>query len=250
MDALPQISLGTAVLLIFAICAAYMFIRGLIRTIVNLSILALSVWVGFYTWQQAPTLAIRWTGETSPLITTGLPILALVLSFIILRKILRFFLTPVSAQSEEFEEPEAQRSLFGRLFITFILATILCLIAAAVLHHITSVSEIRHHSKSGDVPNTATRIKKSLETLIPSSWLEKLDPLATQPRVELAKWFANQSETKAKKEKPDQEPVPAILENPELISLAEKGRFSTLLRHPLLTEAINDPTVMKILGIK
>jgi hypothetical protein len=250
MDALPQISMGTAVLLIFAICAAYMFIRGLIRTIVNLSILALSIWVGFYTWQQAPTLAIRWTGETSPLITNGFPILALVLSFVILRKILRLFLTPVSTQQEDFEEPEAQQPLFGRLFITFILATILCLIAAAVLHHITSISEIRHHSKSGDIPNTATRIKKSIETLIPSSWMDKLDPLATQPRIELAKWFASQSEIESKEEKTAEQPVPPILENPELISLAEKGRFSTLLRHPLLTEAINDPTVMKILGIK
>ncbi len=245
MEALPQISLGTAVLLVFAICAAYMFVRGLIRTIVNLSILALSIWVGFYTWQQAPALAIQWTNQTSPVITTGLPILAFVLSFMIFRKILRFFLTPVPVLNEDFEE-ESRPSVLGRLFITFFLAAILCLLGAAVLHHITSVSEIRQHSESGKHPTMATRIKKSLDAIIPKSWMDRLDPLATEPRIELAKWFASQSQT-SKAETPPHAP---ILDNPELKSLAEKGRFSTLLRHPLLTEAINDPIVMKALGIK
>lgn len=250
MEALPQISIGTAILLIFAFCAAYMILRGLLRTIVNLSVLALSACSGFYTWQKAPGLAIQWTDGTSPLITTGLPILALVGSFITLRKILRFFLSPLPSQSEESDEPGVRRSLFGRLCITFMLATILCLIAAAILHHFSSVSEIRHHSRSGDIPGTAARIKTSLESIIPQAWMETIDPLASPSRVQLAKWFASRPEDTTAPDRPDAAPIPAILDHPELVSLAKKGRFSTLLRHPLLTKAINDPAVMRILGIK
>jgi hypothetical protein len=47
------------------------------------------------------------------------------------------------------------------------------------------------------------------------------------------------------------EPISRVLifDNSELISLAKKGRFSTLLRHPMLTKALNDPLVKKALGI-
>jgi len=41
-----------------------------------------------------------------------------------------------------------------------------------------------------------------------------------------------------------------VIDNPELLSLAKKGRFSTLLRHPLLIQAINDPAIKKALGVK
>lgn len=259
MEALSQISLGAAVLLIFAVCAVYMLIRGLLRTMTNLSVIALSSWIGFLTWQKAPSFAYQWTNQTSPLITTGLPILAFILSFILIRKILKFFFTPISTQPEEYEdEPPPSRSLIGKLFITFIFASVLCLIAAAILHHFTSIAEIRDHAKNSnsqsDFPSFAVRLKKSLSNAIPVSLMDKLDPLASEPRVELAKWIASASEnpSKAKTDPKTGDPVPraSVVENPELLSLAKKGRFSTLLRHPLLTEAINDPTVKKALGIK
>src|SRR5687767_7814477 len=104
MEALSQISLGAAVLLIFAVCAVYMLIRGLLKTITNLSVLGLSVWIGFLTWQKAPSFAFQWTNQTSPLITTGLPILTFILSFILIRKILRFFFTPISPQPEQYDD--------------------------------------------------------------------------------------------------------------------------------------------------
>lgn len=256
MEALSQISLGAAVLLIFAVCAVYMLIRGLLKTITNISILGLSVWIGFLTWQKAPSLAIQWTGQTSPIITTGLPVLTFILSFILIRKILRFFFTPISTQPEEYDDAPPPRSFVGKLFVTFIFATVLCLIAAAVLHHFTSVAEIRDHVKNGDskndLPGYAVRLKSSLMSAIPVSLMDKLDPLASEPRVQLAKMIAENSrkplstETEATT---DQEQA-AILKDPELISLAKKGRFSTLLRHPLLTKAINDPLVKMALGIK
>jgi hypothetical protein len=44
-------------------------------------------------------------------------------------------------------------------------------------------------------------------------------------------------------------PYVLVINNPELIALAKKGRFSTLLHHPLLSEALKDPLVKKLLGI-
>lgn len=259
METLSQISLGGAVLLIFAVCVGYMLIRGLLKTISNLSILGLSIWIGFLTWQKAPSLALQWTNQTSPLITTGLPILTFILSFILIRKIIRFFLTPISTQPEEYDDtPPPSGSFAGKLFVTFIFATVLCLIAAAVLHHITSVAEIRDHAKNGgdetNLPGFAVRLKNSLTNAIPASLMDKLDPLASEPRVELAKMIASNTKGASSPETDPAtgQPIPRveIVKNPELVSLAEKGRFSTLLRHPLLTEAINDPLVKKALGIK
>jgi len=257
MEAFTQISLGTAALLIFAVCAAYMLIRGLLRTIINLSILATSSWVGFQAWQNAPTLAFQWTQQTSPFITTGLPVLAFLLSFLLLRKILRFFFAPIATQPEEHDEPDPPRSILWRLFVTFTLASVLCLIAAVVLHHITSVSEIREHAKQDGTtrtaPDFASRLKTSLSNTIPESLMEKLDPLASQPRIQLAKLIATHSQNPHQPEIDPQtgEPVPRalIVDKPELISLAKEGRFSTLLRHPLLSEALNDPRVRKALGM-
>ncbi|MES2981082.1 MAG: hypothetical protein V4727_02120 [Verrucomicrobiota bacterium] len=259
MEALSQISLGAAVLLIFAVCAVYMLIRGLLRTITNLSVLGLSIWIGFLTWQKAPSLAFQWTNQTSSLITTGLPILTFILSFIIIRKILRFFFTPISTPPQENDDgPPPSRSLTGKLFVTFIFASVFCLIAAAVLHHITSVAEIRDHAESGGAenpfPGFAVRLKNSLTGAIPASLMDKLDPLASEPRVQLAKMIAGSSEKSSQQEMDPKtgQPIPSagVVDNPELVSLAKKGRFSTLLRHPLLTEAINDPMVKKALGIK
>jgi hypothetical protein len=258
MEALSQISLGAATLLIFAVFAVYMLIRGLLRTITHLSILAISLWIGFLTWQEAPSLAIQWTNQTSPFITTGLPILTFILTFILIRKIFRFFFTPISTQSEtDDSDHPPTRSLTGKLLVTFIFTSVLCLIAAGVIHHITSITEIREYAKNGgienDIPGFSSRLKKSLTSSIPDSLMDKLDPLGSQPRVQLAKMIAESSEKPSHSAIDPQTGKPIsrvlIVDNPELISLAKKGRFSTLLRHPMLTKALNDPLVKKALGI-
>jgi hypothetical protein len=44
-------------------------------------------------------------------------------------------------------------------------------------------------------------------------------------------------------------PRAIIVDDPELADLAREGRFSTILRHPLLSEALKDPLVRKALGL-
>lgn len=254
MDSFPEISLGTAALVIFGCCAGYMLLRGIARTLVNTACLTLSAWVGFRVWQQAPALAIEWFGKPSEIIATGLPIAAFLSALFILRKIVSFFRAPIPRPTAEVA-PRTFGQFVFRLIITLIPAALLCLTSAALIHHAGSVAEIRDSAKSG-MPSESTlaeRLKHSLASAVPEGLMSWLDPMASQPRLRLAKLIV------ANAEKPlepviDPEtgrpyPRAIIVDNPELLDLAKEGRFSTLLRHPLLSEALKDPLIRQALGL-
>lgn len=256
MDTLPEISLGTAALIIFGLCAGYMFIRGLARTIVNAACLTLSAWVGFRVWQQAPSLAIEWFKKPSELISTGLPILAFLATLIILRRIIRFFRAPVPKSSED-AAPTSSGQLVFRLIITIIPAALLCLTAATFIHHASSVAEIRNSAEFGTSsppsPSLAERLKNSLSVAVPPKLMDWLDPLTTEPRLQLAKMIAASPDRPLKPiidpKTGRTYPRAIIVDDPELVNLAQEGRFSTLLRHPLLSEALKDPLIRQALGL-
>ena len=234
-----------------------MFIRGLLRTLVNTASLLVSAWVGFRVWQQAPALALDWTKTTSPILTTGLPIIAALATFFILRKFIGFFRAPVPPTAED-ASPKSSGQLVFRLFITLVPAALLFLTAATFLHHASSVAEIKqsaaHSSPQENENGIAERIKNTLAIAIPSALMDKLDPLTTSPRLQLAKMIA------ASPDKPltpiidpkTGHPYPRaiIVVDPALRELAKEGRFSTLLRHPLLSEALKDPLIRKALSLE
>jgi len=255
LDALPEISLGTAALIIFGCCAGYMFLRGIARTLVNAACLTLSAWVGFRVWQQAPSLAIDWFGKPSELIATGLPVASFLATLLVLRKVIRFFRAPVPRCSEDVA-PHSGGQLIFRLFITLVPATLLCLIAATFIHHASSVAEIRDSAEAGSpVPTVglAGRLKHSLSVAIPDQLMDWLDPLTTEPRLHLAKMIASSPnrpiEPVINPETGRPYPRAIIVDDPELLDLAKEGRFSTLLRHPLLSEALKDPLIRQALGL-
>ncbi len=245
----PHLSLGAAAFVIFVLCAGFILVRGVVRMLLGAIVIAGSAWVGFLVWQRAPTFAIDWFGHPHTWFTTGLPILAFVLTFIIARIIIGFFLRP-------FRRSDAPRSGFSILtgFLFTLFSTgILSLTGATLVHHFGSIAEI---GKASDQPGSQTqslgvRLKDSIASIIPPSVLQRLDPLADPRHISLAKLIASQS-------KPDPEPVidpetgrpyprAIIVDDPELQNLATEGRFSTLLRHPLLQKALNDPQVQKAL---
>ncbi|MEK6232408.1 MAG: hypothetical protein N2A42_11205 [Luteolibacter sp.] len=256
MDTLPEISLGTAALIIFGLCAGYMFIRGLARTIVNVACLTLSAWVGFRVWQQAPSLAIDWFNKPSELVATGLPIVAFLATLIVLRRIVGFFRAPIPKSSEDVA-PKSSGQFVFRLIITVIPTALLCLTAATFIHHASSVAEIRNSAEFGTSsplsPSLAERLKNSLSVAVPSKLMDWLDPLTTEPRLQLAKMIAASPNRPLKPivnpETGHPYPRAIIVDDPELVELAQEGRFSTLLRHPLLSEAIKDPLIRQALGL-
>jgi len=251
MDKLPDISLGTAVLVVFTLCAAYMLLRGLLRTFINTIIIVASIWAGFHTWQIAPSLAISWSGKPSELFCTIVPIIAAIAAFLLLKKIFRFFLNPIPPTASEVA-PASLSQLIFRLFVTLIPAVLLCFTIIIVIHHFGSISEIKSSANANESKSYLTRLKESLTTSIPQSLISKLDPFTTQPRLKLAKLIASQSQRPLEPviDPRTGQPIPrAIVVDEQLNDLAKDKRYGTLLHHPRLSDALNDPTIRRSLGL-
>lgn len=255
-DSIPQFSLGTAVLIIFAVCAGFVLLRGMTRMFVGTVVLGLSAWLGFQVWQQAPALAFDWTGKSLPWLTTTLPVAAFLGSFVILRKIATVIARPFGKTPAE-SPPNSLARLAFRLAFALIPTALICLIGATFIHHTGSVAEIRAYSdKATGMSETkpdgfSQQLKKSVEATIPESWLTRLDPLTQPSRLNLAKLIAAQSEAPLEPAIDPQtgKPIPRaiIVDDPQLQNLAREGKFGTLLRHPLLTKSLADPKVKKLL---
>ncbi len=255
-DSIPQISLGTAALVIFAVCAGFVLLRGMTRMIVGTVVLSLSAWIGFRVWQQAPTLSIEWTGQSPAWITNGLPAAAFLVSFFILRKIAKAIVRPFGKSPAE-EKPRSIIKLAFLLLLALVPTSLLWIIGATIIHHNGSVAEVRAYSeKSIGIPETtpdgfSQKLKSSVEAAIPASWLKALDPLADPSRLALAKLITAQSDSSLKPVINPQtgKPIPRaiIVNDPELQNLAREGNYGTLLRHPLLTKALADPKIQKLL---
>lgn len=257
-DSIPQLSLGTAALIIFLVCAGFVMLRGMTRMIVGTVVLALSAWSGFLVWQKAPTLSISLFGKSMGLVTTGLPILVFLVSFIVIRKFAKAIASPFG------QSPEAEKKtgspvikLAFRLLLALIPTSLIWLIGATVIHHAGSIAEVRAFSEKTlgiDQASSASfvqQLKSSVEAALPESWLKTLDPLGGSERLTLAKLVAAQSESKLTPviDPKTGKPIPRakIVDDPELQNLAREGKFGTLLRHPRLTQALNDPKVQALL---
>lgn len=224
-----------------------MLLRGIARTLANTACLTLSVWVGFRVWQQAPSLAIDMFGKPSSIVVIGLPFAAFLATFLLLRKVISLFQAPFISIREDVT-PSTGGQIIFRLIVTLIPAALLCLIAATFVHHAGSVAEIRNP----DNPGWAGKMKKSLSAAIPVKIMDWLDPMSSKPRVNLAKIIAADAKTPLKPviNPATGRPYPRaiIVDDPALQNLARERRFSTLLRHPLLSKALKDPTIRQALS--
>jgi hypothetical protein len=256
LDSLPQLSLGTAALIIFAVCAGFVLLRGITRMIIGTAVLGLSVWIGYRVWQIAPALSIEWTGKSLAWITNGLPIAALLVSFLVIRLIANAVVRPFQ-KSQGNSIPRTFTGTISRLILALVPTSLILVILAAWAHHSVAVADVRASSeKSGGMAKThpagfSQRLISAIEGRIPESWLRILDPLTDPSRVALAKLIASQSESPLKPviDPHTGKPIPRaiIVDDPTLQKLAREGKFDTLLRHPLLTKALNDPKIQQLL---
>jgi len=261
-DTLPQISLGTAVIVIFLICALYVIVRGMVRMMVGTLVIAASAWLGFRAWELSPGLSIQWTGGLSPFIIHGLPFAAFVIAFVLLRLILQTLTRPFAERSDAHREDrfDVRRILF-RMPLLLIPTALIFLIGAVVIHHLGSLEEIRIVSAATTTggspakPGYIGRLKASVSRVVPERWLSWLDPSTSPDRLNLAKLIAIQ-ESGAVGDGSALEPImdPAtgrpipraiIVEDPELQGLARDRSFGSLLRHPRLEQALEDPEVQR-----
>ena len=255
-DSIPQLSLGTAVLIIFAACAGFLLVRGMTRMIVGTIVLGLSAWLGFLVWRQAPGLSVDWTGKSLAWLTNGLPVAAFLTAFFVIQKIATLIARPFG-KSKERENPRSFIATGFRLLLALIPTSLICIIGAALVHHSGSVAEVRAYSErsSGKEKTTpdsySQQLKSAVEAALPASWLAALDPLSQHARINLAKLIAAQSESPHSPviDPKTGKPIPRaiIVDDPALQTLAREGKFDTLLRHPLLTKALADPKIQKLL---
>lgn len=257
-ESIPQLSLGTAALIIFLVCAGFVMLRGMTRMLVATVILAASAWLGFFVWQKAPTLSVEWFGSSIGWITSGLPIATTISSWFLLRKAARAIAAPLETPHEDRIRPARSNTRLAFLLLLALIPTsLLCLIGATFIHHAGSIAEVRafsEHSIGITEPTPAKfsqRLKSAVAAALPDSWLQTLDPLAEPTRLNLAKIVTAQSEAPLQPviDPRTGEPIPRaiIVDDPELQNLARDGKFGTLLRHPLLTKALNDPKLKSLL---
>lgn len=257
-DSIPQISLGTAALVIFAACAGFVMLRGVTRMIVGTIVLALSTWIAFIAWQNAPALSIDWFGKPVAAVTNGLPLVAFVGAFFLLRLLFKALVSPFGRPGAELRDGSISITrLSFRLLLALIPTALIWLIGATLIHHAGSVAEVRAHAEESLGIREATpakfsqRLKDSVAAAMPESWLRFLDPLAEPGRLELAKFIVThpQGPLEPTIDPATGQPIPRaiIVEDPQLQNLARDGKFGTLLRHPLLTKAMEDPKVQALL---
>jgi hypothetical protein len=257
-ESIPQISLGTAVLAIFAACAGFVMLRGMTRMLVGTLVLALSAWIGFIVWQKAPAISFEWFGKPVGWLTTAVPVAAFLVSFFLIRKIAKAAASPFSNPQNHGEKSRSSIIRLATLFLLALIPTsLICLIGAIIIHHTGSIAEIRAFAETNPGVGEATparfsqNLKDSVEHALPESWLRFFDPLAHPARLALAKAITARSDRPLEPEIDPStgRPIPRaiIVDDPDLQKLARDGKFGTLLRHPLLTKALEDPKAQALL---
>jgi hypothetical protein len=252
-DSIPQISIGSAALIIFILCIGFVLLRGLTRMILSSLVIAGSAWVAFRVWQLAPGWSIDLIGKPVPWIVTGLPILAFLVTFIIARVLLGFLVRPFTSSKDG--QPRSPQRLLVQAIFTLIPAALIWFTGATLVHHAGSIAEIQATADDRKIPDdssfgaTIQRLKTGIAEIIPADWLEKIDPLADPSRVALVKLITTQADSDLKPvinpETGAPYPRALIVQDPELQNLARTGRFEALLKHPLFQKAMDDPKVQQ-----
>jgi len=256
IENLPQISLGTAAILIFVICAVYVIARGMLRMMVGTGVIAASAWLGYRAWQMAPELSIEWLGDLHAAVLYGLPVVVFLAAFFLLRAILKFVTRPFAERADAHREDRfSLRRLVFRIPLLLIPTGLIWLLVAVIVHHLGAVQEIRTANEEAPAePGTLARLKESVARTLPAAWLERLDPLTSPERIELAKLIAIQEAAPPGGPPPEPvinpetgQPYPRaiIVEAPELQGLARDRHFGTLLRHPHFDKLMDDPEVRR-----
>lgn len=252
--ALSQLNLGTAALMIFVLCAGYVLLRGIWRMLLGTLVLAASVGLAFYTWQHAAEWSLAVWGKPAEFISIGLPVIVFLVAMVVLRKVIQFVASPFTGAGKA---PQRFTNLPMRLVFALIPAALLWLLGATVVHHAGSIAEIRDAADPAKPPSETSaylqRMKTAVENALPAAWLKWLDPLSEPARVALAKLIASEAapEFEPVIDPATGKPVPRAIriEDPALDQLAKSQHFSTLLRHPKLTEVLNDPKVRALLHL-
>jgi hypothetical protein len=257
LQSIPQISLGTAALLIFGACASLAVLRGLFRILAGSLILCASGFAGFFAWRHAPAMAGGLSGHEMPWLSVAAPAATGLTCFLILRLLLRFLLRPFGKPDKDIAAENRKspvRWAFTLLF-SLVPAALLWFTGATALRNLGSVAEIRRFVDGPDAAPARSaflaELKSSIDRALPQDWFRGLDPLADEARVTLAKLIALGDDGPPPKAIPVMEEPQIralILHDPELRALAKARRYADILRDPRLDHVMADPDLKKLLA--
>ncbi len=253
LESIPQVSLGTAALLIFGACASLAVLRGLLRIFAGSLILCASGFAGYFAWRHAPAMMSGFP----PWLSMAVPLLAAVVTFGVLRVLLNFVVKPFKKSDKDVASENRKspvRWAFTLLF-SLIPASLLWFTGATALRNFGSVAEIRSFvdGKEGSSARSAflAELKASIDRALPQDWFRGIDPLADDARVTLAKLIALGDTGPPPKAVPvmeEPEIRSLILHDPELRALAKAKRYADILRDPRLDHVMADPDLKKLLA--
>ncbi len=242
-ESFSQMSVGGFVLVIGAMCAAFALMRGVFRMITASAMLAVAVMAGYWVWIETPGIGQRMM-EHPPLWTPFvLPILAGFGTFVALQKMLRLLLRPFGNAAA------APSSLAGKItsiFLSLVPTSLICVVVATAVRHVGTLQEIEHPA----IPHTATLLKQTIDQYIPPAWMQRLDPLTDPRRITLAKLVSMASEEHIPRAIPVRDAQllqEGVMNDPRLLEMAKKKRFSEMLRDPTIQKALDDPRLQKAL---
>lgn len=250
LETIPQLSLGTAALLIFGACASLAVLRGLLRIFAGSLVVCLSGFAAYLAWRHAPVIDL----PGGPWIA---PVAVGAAAFFLLRALLHFAVRPFGKPNEEVAEANKRSPARWAVTTLFSLipAALLWFTGATALRNIGSVAEIRRFV-DGDQATTPrfaflAELKETINRALPEGLFQGIDPLADNARVTLAKLIAlGDSGTPPKAIPVMEEPeIRALIQHdPELRKLAKEKRYADILRDPRLDHVMANPDLKKMLA--
>ncbi len=240
LDTIPQVSLGTAALLIFAACALLAMLRGFVRMLLGSLVLCGSGFAGYAVWRHAPGLPI------------AVPVLAGAVVLLLLRFVLRFATKPFGGKDEEKQRSPVRRAF--TLLFSLVPASLLSFAGAAALRNAGSVAEIRRFvdgTESHGRTAFLAELKAVIDRALPVDWFKDIDPLSDEARVTLAKLIAMGESGQPPKAIPvmEEPEIRALIEgDPQLRELARSKRYADILRDPRLDHVVADPDLRRMLA--
>lgn len=253
LERIPDISLGTAALLIFGAIASLAVLRGLLRVLWGCVALSLSCLAAFFVWQHAPALSRDLFGREIPALSWGISIVTFLLAALLLRQLARLFFAPLRKPDKEVADKNRRSPVRWAftLLLSLIPTALVWFAGATLLRHAGSVAEIRSFAESGQLPeHTAflAQLKQRIEGAIPAGWFSSVDPLADDARLKLAKLIsAAEDPPRAIPVLQEEQTRDLILADPELRRLAEEGRYSEILRDPRLDRLLENDNLREVL---
>ncbi len=251
-EQIPQLSLGTAALLIFGAIASLAVLRGLLRILWGTTVVCAAGFAAFYTWNHIPSHGFF--GRDSQWLSFGLPVLVFLLTALFLRQcakvIFSLFRSPHDDSSDRKHRSPARWAV--TLLLSLIPTAALWFGGATLLRHAGSLAEIRSFVEKSDLPeHTAflAELKQALDHGLPQDWFRFVDPLTSDSRLDLVKLIAAADDPPPKaipvlEEKQIRE---LVLSDPGLRQLARDGRYSEILRDPRLDRLLENDNLREVL---